>query len=525
MKKVALCLIIFFASICLSYFYGSAFESHPVISDELAYQFQSQTFINGRVTNQTPASPEHFESQGLLVEPTFSSKYPPLLAAGMALGEKFFGNEHLLGQLGLALSCCLIFLILIEFFSLPLSFSVSLIATLNSFYIFEFANSYRPASLSLLAACLVYYGCLRSLKMAQSGAIPSFRSELGYGLIIGLGLGMLALSRPFIGALTFCVSVALYFYSLWIRGIRSWIIPFLSVILLCGSVQLFINSQVTHNIWKHPHSFVSDKYYMNPGFNFLSKDEPRDYRGNRFLERYYREYEKEIFERQTSFSGYIYEYFVEKIHKYLMFHTTYYLLPFLLIGFVFLILATIKEKSLRLLFLSQSIMGYFVASLFVVAHLYFYTVTITPIFFLLIAWGVSEVLKFGEDVVGKRAPVRVFVSIFILFAVTQLNMRGFAFAASRTTRGVYYKRNFEKALLIAHPNKKLVIFSKFDESHSIYDNWIYSDPNLNETQILWVTDLGKERNQKFLGHYPERLGLCARFSNSSPVIDPQKTCY
>ncbi len=525
MKIITSCIIIFFASISLSYFYGSSFESRPVISDELAYHFQGQTFLKGRVTNQTPASPEHFESQGLLVEPTFSSKYPPLLAFGLAMGEKFFGDEHLVGRLCLALSCCLIFLTLMEFFSFSLSLSVSLIATFNSFYVFEFANSYRPAAISLFAACLVYYSCLKFLRVSQLSSPHTFKAQCLYGLSIGLGLGMLVLSRPFIGAITFVLSVSFLFYKLWTRNLRFWVIPFVSVILLCVSLQLFVNYRVTKNIWKHPHSLVSEKYFMNPGFNFLSKDEPRDYGGNRFLERYYYEWEREIFQRQTTISGYISEYFSRKIHKYIMFHSTYYLVPFFIIGFIFLLVDLLSKRRAQNVFMALSLLGYFVSSLFVVGHLYYYTVTFLPVLLFLIAKGVNATLNFTAHERWSLILSRSLIMVLVLLSITQLNMHGFSFAMSRTDRGVYYKREFESSFQTKWPNKKLVIFSHFSESHSIFDSWIYNDPNILSAPILWVTDLGRERNQNFLKNYPDRLGVCVLFDNSSPVIDPASDCY
>lgn len=525
MKIAFLGLTIFFTSIFLSFFYGEAFESRPVISDELAYNFQSQTYLMGRVTNPSPDSAMHFESQGILVEPTFSAKYPPMLAGGMAIGKKIFDSEHIVGRLCLGLSCTLILLILLEFFSLALSFVVASIATMNSFYIFEFANSYRPAAISLFAACLVFYCCIKHLKIILKSKPENLRFEILLGIALGVGVGVLALSRPFIAVMTFALSLSFYSWKALRNGRKGWVVPFMAVLSIFISVQLYVNKKVTSNALKHPHTLVTEKYFMNPGFNFLHKDEVQNYHGNKFLERYYYEWEKEIFQRQTTFDGFLYEYFVEKVHKYIMFHSTYFLVPLFLLGLFFLIASVVKRRDPLHFFVALSLLGYFVATLFVVGHLYFYTVTFVPIFFVIIATGICGILRISEQRKLAHITARLFIVILILFSITQLNMQGFDFAASRTDRGSYYKKEFEESLKSKFSNRKLVVFSQFAESHSIFDTWVYSNPDISSATILWVTDLGRDRNQSFLANYPDRLGICAFFDNSSPVIDPKSSCY
>ena len=198
----------------------------PRVQDEFSYLLASETFAHGRLTNPTPPEWHHFEAFHVLMQPTYMSKYgvaPPLF---MAFGERFFGTPRVGVLLSMALAAASLCWMLQAYLPAEWALLGGLLAIVRISWFSYFGNGYWGGSVAMLGGCLLLGAAARLAR----------RPRPGYGLLMALGLILLANSRPFEGAL---LSLPICFYTLWVllrkRTALRAILPGLAL-LLVGTV-------------------------------------------------------------------------------------------------------------------------------------------------------------------------------------------------------------------------------------------------------------------------------------------------
>ena len=171
----------------------------PYIYDEFSYLLQADTFAHGRLTN--PAHPlwRFFESPFVLQRPTYASKYPPAQSLALAAGQVLFGDPWF----GVWLSCGVMAAALVWAMQgwLPPGWALyggmlALPVSIVSYWM----NTYWGGAVSATGGALVLGGYARVVK----------RNQPLYALAIGIGVAILANTRPYEGLmLALPVGVAL----------------------------------------------------------------------------------------------------------------------------------------------------------------------------------------------------------------------------------------------------------------------------------------------------------------------------
>ena len=198
-----------FVAGCLVHLITLAFVGtpQPWVSDEQAYLLGAETFASGRLTNPLPLiDPEldkHFAQDHVLSTPTRQSKYPPgqslFLALGVFLGHPAFTLVMAAGILTASIAWCL---------AAVLSRSMAAFGALTSLFWVSagsyWNHSYWGGSLAAIGGALVLGSYLRLRSPIPK---PRPRRAILQGLLLGLGVTILSISRPFEG-LAYSVPIA-----------------------------------------------------------------------------------------------------------------------------------------------------------------------------------------------------------------------------------------------------------------------------------------------------------------------------
>jgi hypothetical protein len=175
----------------------------PNIHDEFTYLLASDTFAHGRLTNPTPPQWRHFEAFYVLMQPTFASKYGAAQPLFMALEQRLLGTPRAGILLSMALAAASLCWMLQAYLPAEWAFLGGLLAVVRISWFSYFGNGYWGGSVAMMGGCLLLGGAAR---LARKG-------KAGDGLLMALGLFLLANSRPFEGVL---VSLPICLYTAWI---------------------------------------------------------------------------------------------------------------------------------------------------------------------------------------------------------------------------------------------------------------------------------------------------------------------
>ena len=162
---------------------------YPRNHDEFVHLLGAATFAEGRLANAPLAFREHLESIYVLQEPTYSSIYPPGIAASLALGQAFTGYYWAGVLLTTGLMCALSYWALRAWSPPPWAALGGALIMLR-YGIFSFwPSAYSGGSLAACGGALTFGALGRFWKQPSASAVA----------ITAAGLSLVLFTRPFEG--------------------------------------------------------------------------------------------------------------------------------------------------------------------------------------------------------------------------------------------------------------------------------------------------------------------------------------
>jgi hypothetical protein len=461
----------------------------PGIHDEFSYLLMADTFAHGRIANPPHPMWMSFEAFHVNWFPTYSSMYPPAQGFVLALGQ-ILGHPWIGVLLGASAMCAAILWMLQAWMSSRWALLGAVMAAMKFGVASYWMNSYWGGAVAATGGALVL------------GALPRItrRPKIRDTLLLGLGIAILANSRPFEGLLL-CIPAAIFLLR-WLAAkanpnvnlqqrIRTVLLPLAAMLILLAAFMGYYNWRLTGSPLLFPHRLNVRTYDTAPVFVWGHVKPLRQYHNQQFLD-FYVGWERE--EYPGTFAGFKRASWL-KITRY---STAFFWMGLLLAlpGLPF----AIRDRRLRLLVITF-FLG--LAGLFTVtwsnSH---YAAPLTCVIFALLVQSIRHL----RTMQIARRPTGIALSWAIAALLAMDTSSAVAHRIcdplSWTCQGDPSRVAIQK-ILESRPGKHLVIV-RYEQDHNVHDEWVFNGAEIDSAKVLWARELTAEQNEKLFAYFKDR---------------------
>jgi hypothetical protein len=461
----------------------------PGIHDEFSYLLMADTFVHGRLANPPHPMWMSFETFHVNWFPTYSSIYPPAQGFVLALGQ-ILGNPWIGVLLSCAAMCAAILWMLQAWMPPRWAFLGAVLAALKLGLASYWINSYWGGAVAAAGGALVLGALARIVR----------RARLRDALLLGLGVALLANSRPYEGFL-FCIPAACWFLW-WLAGrthahdmaaarLRKVLLPLSGVLLLTGIFMGYYNWRLTGHPLLMPHVLNTRTYDTTPLF-LWQHPRPKLHYNNLQFEDFYNGWERENYD---SISGDAWRVTAEKLVRSaaeFFWWGCLLLLPGLF--------ATLRDRKMRFfVFTACSCLAGFFAVTWSHAH---YIAPLTCIIFGLLVQSFRHLrtVRFAGRPVGSALSRAI---VLLLVLDTGINVaRGVCDPLHWPCEGDPSRVAIDERL--AHTPGKHLIMVRYSKNHNIHDEWVYNGADIDGSKVLWARELSPQQNAKLFAYFKDR---------------------
>jgi hypothetical protein len=434
------------------------------------------------------------------------SMYPPAQGIVLAAGQLLW--QAWIGQLLVTAAMCSALCWMLQGW-LPQRWALfgAILAALRLGILSYWMNTYWCASVAALGGALVL------------GAWPRLRKRVSAGesLILGLGLVILANSRPYEGFI-FSLPIACVMLA-WLIGrdrpplsesLTRMFVPIGITLLLGGLATGFYYYRVTGSPFVMTYQVNRSQYATAPYF-IWQKPRPEPVYHHAVMRDYYRS-ELQEFERNRTVIGY-----VERAAQKFTSWWQVYLGPLLtvpLLAFPWVV----RSRKVRLpLILCCAMMAGFSVQTWTLAH---YFSPATGALYILLVQGLRYLRSWRrhEDAIG-RAMVRAVPAL----ACAMILLRVTAAATHLQIEPQWPRGNLDRARILRElrdlPGKQLVLV-RYSDHHDKDREWVWNAASIDGAQVVWARDTGESGNQELLRYFKDRRVWRINGDDSPPRLEP-----
>ncbi len=462
----------------------------PSIHDEFSYLLMADTFAHGRLANPPHPMWMSFESFHVNWFPKYASMYPPAQGFALALGQ-ILGHPWIGVLLSEAAMCAAILWMLQGWLPARWAFLGGALAALKLGIASYWMNSYWGGASAAIGGALVL------------GALPRIarRAKIGDVVFLGLGILILANSRPYEGFL-FCIPAALWFVW-WLAGkikspmplrvrVGQVLLPLVAMLLLTAAFMGYYNWRLTGNPLLLPH-VLNTRTYHTTGLFLWDHKKPEIHYANPQFEEFYNGWERNNYNNTWPDVVRISE---EKLVRYGL--TYFWVGEFLALPAIPFLFRNRKMRLALVTFLLVTAGSF--AVIWSNAH---YAAPLTCVVFVL---AVQAIRYMRTMRIGARPVGVAFVRAIVLMLILDIGInvaRGICDPLLWPCEGD--PSRVAVADKLAHTAGKHLIMVRYEkDNHNIHDDWVYNGAEIDNAKVLWARDLDAGQNAKLFAYFSDR---------------------
>jgi hypothetical protein len=492
----------------------------PFLPDDFSNLLACNTFLQGRVANPTPAMWTHFETIHVDMKPTYASMYFPAQGLVMAAGKVLFGNPWF-GILCLsALMCGGICWMLQAWLPPGWALLGGFIAMVRIGLFSYWLNTYSGAGLiAALGGALVF------------GALPPLlrTARFHYGMLMAVGIVLLILTRPYEGLLL-CLPVA-FVLGRWAlfgnnRPDRAVLLRRTTVPLLLIGMGIcwlgYYDYRSFGNPTTLPYAVNRATYAMAPYFVWQSPHPEPAYRHSG-MRRFYYESEMKEYRKLDSTSGLAIG-VVVKVLVAMFFFVGIALSPALI-----MMKCVLSDRRVRFLVMCSAVLGAgMIIEVYLIPH---YVAPFTAAFYAIGLQAMRHLRLWNPErkPVGKTL-VRLTVILCTVLGAGRVFAGQLGFKVTEWPGNDWsltwygpdtygHERSHIEAQLEQLPGMQLVLV-RDSPKRDPKDQWVYNDPNIDGSKVVWAWDMDPANNRELMEYYPARQAWLVNMDTEPATVSP-----
>jgi hypothetical protein len=428
----------------------------------------------------------HFESFHIIQQPTYASKYPPAQGLMLAAGQVLGGHPIVGVWISTGLACAAICWMLLAW--LPSWWAVlgGLLAALNPIIILHWGQIYWGGSVAVIGGALVFGAVRRIIR----------RPRVCDALLLGLGVAILANSRPYEGLLvSFPVAVLLLTWMVGKNGpaaqvsIKRIVLPILGVFTLTAGAMAFYNWRVTGDALRMPYQVHEATYGVPPVFLWQhTRPEPmyrhkvmRDFHTGWSLKSY--------LEKRASLGRWMF---------YGWSHTRLRSLPYPLVLIVPLVVLPwiLRDRWSHFALLTW---GLFVVGLLMEPWFFMhYAAPITALAFTLMLQAMRRLRLWHWR--GQQT------GRFMIWMISMICITSFVVAFAQQMRAHWSAQTPHRVRILAQLKEaegRHLVIVRYGPRHSPQDEWVYNEADIDGAKVVWAREMDSAQNRKLLEYFKD----------------------